>query len=72
MKDQGNDPCLTGSEIQMTRNQQVREAQSARGTKTADEILAKYRAIGPAAVLAALCCAKRKAFVGNGQTKRQR
>ncbi len=44
----------------MTRNQQVREAQTARNLKSADQILAKYRAIGPAAVQAALCCAKAK------------
>lgn len=44
----------------MTRNQQVRDAQSARSIKSADQILAKYHAIGPAAVQAALCCAKAK------------
>lgn len=42
----------------MTRNQQVRDAQAARSIKSADQILAKYHAIGPAAVQAALCCAK--------------
>lgn len=44
----------------MTRNQQVRDAQAARSIKSADHILAKYHAIGPAAVQAALCCAKAK------------